>query len=217
MVFERHNGEWTRVSGMGGDPVIAVWVDPESGYKTVHAAYDGFRWTGEGFDYLGADEVVEVSARLPPDFETEGGCIEPRGDGLEYLQEYVGTKKSMCFLYDPNVKSALDTLLGDEFLHLRKNLDFRPSIDYSDGHAYIAGSRRPTLRDWEETAMVMISTYDGRTHVGIYSEGTRTIYSGAKKWTYLPRLLRAWTRGHLDTYEFGAPPDIVWVGHPGHE
>ena len=218
--FERSKGGWVEVddvSGLMGGPSMEVWTDPETGFKNIISYYAGFRWNGEAYEYLGANEVVEVSARLPPDFETEGGCIEPRGDGFGYLQEYVGTKKSTCLLYDPNVKSGLDTLIGDEFLHLRKNLDFRPSIDYSEEHVYIEGSRRPTERGWEERAIVMVSAYDGRVHVGIYSEGTRTIYSGAKEWTYLPKLLRAWARGHLDPYGFEAPPDVVWIGRPGEE
>ena len=28
----------------------------------------------------------------------------------------------------------------------------------------------------------------------------------------LATLLRAWARGHLDPYDFEAPPDIVWIG-----
>ena len=58
----------------------------------------------------------------------------------------------------------------------------------------------------------MVSTYDGSAHVGINSEETRTIYSRAKKWTYLPRLLRAWARGNLDPNDFEAPQDVVWIG-----
>ncbi len=65
--------------------------------------------------------------------------------------------------------------------------------------------------------MVIVSTYDGRAHVGIDSEGTRTIYSRAKQWSHLPRLLRAWARGHLDRYDFDEPPDIVWIGRPEEE
>ena len=71
---------------------------------------------------------------MPPNFEGEGGCIEARDEGFGHLIKYVGTGKPMCLIYDPNVKPKLDKLLGDEFLHLRKNLDRRPRIDYSDGH-----------------------------------------------------------------------------------
>ena len=120
----------------------------------------------------------------------------------------------MCLIYDPNVKPKLDALLGDEFLHLRKNLDRRPRIDYSEGHVYIEGSRRPTLRDWVERAIVMVSTFDGRAHVGIYSEGKRTIYSRAQHWSHLPSLFRALARGDLDPYDFDEPPDVVWIGRP---
>ncbi len=211
-VFERRNGEWTKVSEVDGDPSMPVWVDPESGYKTVYSSYNGLRWTGETYEYLGAKEMVELGARMPPDFVAEGGCVEPSGDGFEYLREYVGTKKSMCLLYDPNVKPGLDNLLGGAFLHLRKNLDFRPTIDYSEGQVYLVGSRRPTERDWEERAMVMVSTYDGRAHVGIYSEGTRAIYSRAQQWSHLPTLFRAWARGDLDPNHLTAPPGIVWIG-----
>ena len=214
-VFAKRDGEWVEVdhvSGMMGDSSMDVWVDPLTGHRTVFSYYAGFRWTGEAYEYLGDDEVVEVSALVPPDLEGEGGCVGPQDQGFGYLIEYVGTGRPMCLIYDPNVKLALDTLLGDEFLHLRKNLDRRPRIDYSEGHVYVEGSRRPTLRDWEERAMVMVSTYDGRAHVGIYSEGTRIIYSRAKQWSHLPRLLRVWARGHLDPYAFDEPQDIVWIG-----
>ena len=151
---------------------------------------------------------------MPPDFDAEGGCVEPGDESLAYLMAYVGARKPMCLIYDPNVRPGLDALLGAEFLHLRKNLDRFASIDFSEGYIAIAGSRRPTLRDWDETAMVMISTHDGRAHVGIYSEGVRTIYSRAQQWFHLPNLLRAWARGNLDPYDFDEPPDIVWIGRP---
>ena len=62
-----------------------------------------------------------------------------------------------------------------------------------------------------------MSTHDGRAHVGIYSEGTRTIYSRAQQWSHLPTLFRACVRGDLDPYDFEAPPDIVWIGRPEEE
>ena len=65
--------------------------------------------------------------------------------------------------------------------------------------------------------MVMVSTFDGRVHVGIHSRGVRTIYSRAKEWTHLPSLLRVWARGHLDPYDFEAPSDIVWIGRSEHD
>ena len=116
----------------------------------------------------------------------------------------------MCLLYDPNVKPGPDSLLGEEFLRLHKNLDHR----LLGGARNLEGSRRPTEWDWEETAMVMVSTHDGRVHAGICSEVTRTIYSRAERWTYLPGLLRASARGYLDPSDFEAPPDIVWNERP---
>ena len=65
--------------------------------------------------------------------------------------------------------------------------------------------------------MVMVSTYDGSAHVGINSEGTRTIYSRAKQWSHLPSLFRAWARGHLDPYDFETPQDVVWIGRQAEE
>ena len=118
----------------------------------------------------------------------------------------------MCLLYEPNIKSALDAMLGAEFLHLRKNLDRRPSIDYYERNLVVEGSRRPTLRDWDETAVLMVSTFDGEVRVGIHSKGVRTIYAGDRHWSDLPRLLRAWARGHIDPYDFEEPPEIVWIG-----
>ena len=81
-------------------------------------------------EYLDDNEVTEVSALLPPDFEGEGGCVEPPEEGFRQLIEYVDTGKPMC----PT------SLLGDKFLHLRRNLDRRPRIEYSEGHVYIKGS-----------------------------------------------------------------------------
>ena len=222
-VFEKRDGEWEKlfsnISVLGHERVdgelvyfLDVWNDPDTGHRSVFSYFAGFRWTGERYEYLGDNEVVEVSAQMPPDFDAEGRCIEPREGGFKYLLEYVGTRKRMCLIHDPNVKPGLDALLGAEFLHLRKNLDRRASVDFSEGYVAIEGSRRPTDRDWDESAMVMVSTHDGQAHVGIYSEGTRTIYSRAQQWSHLPSLFRAWARGSLDPYDFEAPPDIVWIG-----
>ena len=227
-VFEKKDGEWetlfSDISVLGHERVdgevvnfLEVWRNPDTSHRTVFSEYAGFRWTGERYEYLGDNEVVEVSALMPPDFDAEGGCVEPGDESLAYLMAYVGTRKPMCLIYDPNVKPGLDTLRGSEFLHLRKNLDRRASIDFSEDYVAIEGSRRPALRDWDETAMVMVSTHDGRAHVGIYSEGTRTIYSRAKQWFHLPSLFRAWARGHLDPYDFDEPQDIVWIGRPEEE
>ena len=222
-VFEKKDGEWEKISSnisvLGHKRVdggfvhyLDVWTDPSTGYKTVFSYYAGLRWTGEGYEHVGDNGVVEVSARMPPDFDAEGGCVEPGDEGFAFLMAYVGTRKPMCLIYDPNVRPGLDALLGAKFLHLRKNLDRFASIDFSEGYIAIAGSRRPTLREWDETAVVMVSTHDGRAHVGIYSEGVRTIYSSAKQWFHLPSLFRAWARGHLDPYDFEEPQDIVWIG-----
>ena len=211
-VFERKNGEWANVSRIVGDPYMDVWVDPDTGYKTVFSYYSGLRWTGERYQFIGDAQVVEVSAQMPPDFEGEGGCVEPRQDGVEYLMAYVATKKPMCLIYDPTVKSALDGLMGTEFLHLRKNLDRRPSIGYYEGNLVLEGSRRPVHGGGEERAMLMVRVFDGEVRVGILSNGVRTIYAGDNHWSDLPTLLRAWARGHLDPYDFEAPQDIVWIG-----
>lgn len=222
-LFEKQDTEWKRlfsdISVLGDGRVdgelvyfLEVWRNPDTGYKTVFSEYAGVRWTGEGYEYLGDNEVVEVSARMPPDFDTEGGCVEPGDESFAYLMAFVGTRKPMCLIYDPNVRPKLDALLGAEFLHVRKNLDRHASIGFSEGYVVIEGSRRPTDRDWDETAIVMVNTRDGRAHVSIYSEGTRTIYSNAKQWFHLPSLFRAWARGDLDPYDFDEPQDIVWIG-----
>ena len=99
--FKRSESGWVEVddvSGMMGGPSMEVWTEPETGFKSIISYYAGFRWTGDAYEYLRADEVVEVSARIPPDFETEGGCVEPSGDGFDYLEAYIGTKKSMCLM-----------------------------------------------------------------------------------------------------------------------
>ena len=96
--FERQAGEWAKVSAMSGDPSMDVWVGPDTSYRTVFSYYGGFRWTGEIYEYIGDNEVVAVSALLPPDFEDEGGCIGPRDEGFGYLIEYVGAG-SQCVLF----------------------------------------------------------------------------------------------------------------------
>ena len=131
---------------------------------------------------------------MPPDFDAEGGCFEPRVSDLVYLEQYVGTRKYLCLSYDPNVKPALDALLGPEFVHLRMNMDRRPPIDFSEGHLSIVSSRRPIVGGGDETSMVMVSTFDGQVHVGNQSQGVPTIYSHDEQWSWLPRLLRVWAR-----------------------
>ncbi len=77
-VFEKKDGEWVEVdgvSGMMGDSTMNVWVDPATGHRSILSYYAGFRWTGQGYEYLDDNEVVEVSALLPPDFEGEGGWV----------------------------------------------------------------------------------------------------------------------------------------------
>ena len=165
-VFARHDGEWVPLFSdlaVLGDTtlndewviVMDVWTDPESGHKTIFSYYEGFRWTGKIYEYVGGDEVVEVSALMPPDFGGEGGCVVPRPDGVGHLTEYLATKKPMCLIYDPTVKSALDELMGREFLHLRKNLDRRPTIDYYEGNLVIEGSRRPVHGGGEERVPIL--------------------------------------------------------------
>ena len=111
-VFERKNGEWANVSRIVGDAYMDVWVDPDTGYKTVFSYYSGLRWTGERYQFIGDAQVVEVSAQMPPDFEGEGGCVEPRQDGVEYLMAYVATKKPMCLIYDPTHAVRFQRQLG---------------------------------------------------------------------------------------------------------
>ena len=196
---------------------MEVWIDPETGYKNVISEYAGFRWTGEAYEYLGDNAVVEVSARIPPELGADGGCVEPQGERLNYLMQYIDSGKHLCVMYDPNVRPALEDLLGPEFLHLRKNLERHPGIGFFEGYLVVEGSRRETLRDWDETAMLAINTHSGRLQVGILSKGVRTIYARDKEWSYLSTLLRAWARGHLDPYAFEALPDVVWIGRPGEE
>ena len=103
-VFTKELGEWVPLfsdlavlgdTTLEGEWVIVmdVWTDPDTGHKSVFSYYDGFRWTGNGYESLGDDEVVEVSALMPPDFEGEDGCIGPQEDGLRYLFEYVGLRR----------------------------------------------------------------------------------------------------------------------------
>ena len=189
-----------------------IWSDPVTGYTNVLSYFAGFRWTGEDYEYLGDKEVVEVSARMPPDFEAEDGCFEPRGTDFTYLEKYVGTRKYLCLIYDPKVKPALDALLGPEFLHLRMNMDRRTPIDYSEGHLTIVSTRRPVVEGGDETSIVMVSTFDGRVHVGIRSKGVRTIYSLDAQWSWLPRLMRVWARGGLEFDDLRPPEGVVWIG-----
>ena len=213
--FERENGDWVEVddvSGMMGGPSMDIWSDPVTGYTNVLSYFAGFRWTGEDYEYLGDKEVVEVSARMPPDFEAEDGCFEPRGTDFTYLEKYVGTRKYLCLIYDPKVKPALDALLGPEFLHLRMNMDRRTPIDYSEGHLTIVSTRRPVVEGGDETSIVMVSTFDGRVHVGIRSKGVRTIYSLDAQWSWLPRLMRVWARGGLEFDDLRPPEGVVWIG-----
>ena len=100
--FTRESGGTLHVVVMGvnriGKTEFDVWVDPDTSYRTVFSYYGGFRWTGEIYEYIGDNEVVAVSALLPPDFEDEGGCIGPRDEGFGYLIEYVGAG-SQCVLF----------------------------------------------------------------------------------------------------------------------
>ena len=110
------------------------------------------------------------------------------------------------------MKPALDALLGPEFVHLRMNMDRRTPIDFSQGHLTIVSSRRPIVGGGDETSMLMVSTFDARVHVGIQSKGGRTIYSRDKQWSWLPRLLRVWARGDLESEETRQPENVVWIG-----
>lgn len=226
-IFEKINGEWTSIKGLAeisvlgdtridGEWVVAmeVWTDPETGDKNVFSEYAGFLWTGGAYEYLDDNEVVEVSARVPPTLGAAGGCIEPQGDGLQYLMEYVGAGKYLCLMYDPNVRPGLEALLGAEFLNLRKNLERNPGIGFYEGNVFVEGGRRETLRDWDEAAMLSVNINTGKVRVGILSRTGRTIYARDKRWSYLPTLLRAWARGSIDPYDFDQPSDIEWIGRP---
>lgn len=226
-IFESSQGDWAEIEEISGLSVIGsikidgrrvivmeVWTDPETGDKNVFSEYAGFRWTGEAYEYLGDNDVVEVSARVPPKLGAAGGCIEPQGDGLRYLMEYVGAGKYLCLMYDPNVRPGLEALLGAEFLSLRKNLERNPGIGFYEGNVFVEGGRRETLRDWDEAAMLSVNINTGKVRVGILSRTGRTIYARDKRWSYLPTLLRAWARGSIDPHDFDEPSDIEWIGRP---
>ena len=217
-VFERNEGVWTKVSGMTGGRRMRVWTDPETGYNTVYGDISGFRWTGEVYEYIGEDEAIEVGAQAPPDFAAEGGCIERQKGGFGNLLQYVGTSKHLCFLYDPRVKAAIEALTGSAFFRIRANMGDARRIGYSEGNVVIWGSRRRDSDDGrDETAMVIVSPYDGQVHVGIYSKGVRTIYSGETEWARLPSMLRAWSFGHFDPAVREPPADLVRLVGPNEE
>ena len=104
-VFKKMGRDWTEVAGVSGfmGGTMNVWTDPDTGHKNVLSEYAGFRWTGEAYEYLDDNEVVEVSARIPPVLGEEGGCVAPDGQGFEYLMQYVGTANYLCLMYDPNI------------------------------------------------------------------------------------------------------------------
>ena len=229
-VFEKTDSNWVSVDGFSdvsvlGDVTISgkrvivmdVWIDRATGYTNVFSEYAGFRWTGEVYEYLGDNEVVEVSARVPPTLGAAGGCVEPRGERFKYLIEYVDTGRHLCLMYDPNVLPRLEVLLGPKFLHLRKNLERHPGVGFHEGNVFVEGERRETLRDWDEAAMLTVNIHTGKVRVGILTRGGRTIYARDNEWSYLPTLLRAWARGDIDPFDTEQPPHIIWTGGSGDE
>ena len=217
-MFERKEDGWTKISGMTGGRSTDIWTNPKTGYKTVCDDDEGIRWTGQGYEYLGEDEAIEVGALARPDFAAEGGCIERQEGGFGNLLQYVGTSKHLCLLYDPRVKRAIEALTGTAFFHIRANLGEAGRIGYSDGNVVMSGSRRRYGDDGgDETAMVIVSPYDGAVHIGIYSGGVRTIYSRETDWARLPSIMRAWSHGHFDPAGREPPEDLVRVGGPDEE
>ena len=120
-VFEGKHGEWSEIEAVSGFmalgtrsidgawvQVLDVWTDPASGYKSVFSTLSGLRWTGTEYVYVGEDEVLELSALIPPDLENDGDESDARDSELGHLMQYVGTRKRFHVMYDPAVRPAWD-------------------------------------------------------------------------------------------------------------
>ena len=89
-VFERRRGAWSEIDAVSGFhalgtrsmdgawvQVLDVWTDPASGHNSVFSTFAGLRWTGAEYAYVGEDEVLDLSVRIPPDLENDGGESDP--------------------------------------------------------------------------------------------------------------------------------------------
>ena len=196
-VFEKRDHEWVALEDIprfrvtnadrrvDGEAVLAldVWTDPASGYKSVFSTFAGLRWTGTEYVYLGEEDVLELSALIPPDLANDGAESDARDFEFGHLMQYVGTRRRFHVMYDPAVKPALEALLGTEFSHLRLNMDRPSTIGYDHPFLVLKGSLRSvSTLEFGEHAILMVSAVDGGVHVGIDSGGVRTIYSHAETW-----------------------------------
>jgi len=128
---------------------------------------------------------------------------------LGHLIGLVGTYNNDALLDDPQVKEALNQVVGMDVALLKRNLATRGPIDFIDGYLVLTGLA-PHMGGSEE-ATLWVKVYDGSLCAAILHAGKVTIYARDSQYDHLPGPFRNYVRNLLDpSYDIAPPPGVRW-------
>jgi len=129
------------------------------------------------------------------------------------IAKWAGSYDTDAFLRLPDVHSELQSLLGQEFSHLMKNLDVRGAVDLSGQTLSVTGNA--PHRGAEEEGIVCVTVLPADTYVeaAIFSNGAVTVYTSAEKYEYASICIKDWitlvNSGHADRFQQPANVRVV--------
>lgn len=153
--------------------------------------------------------ILMLGFGLPPD-----PCIADSGffDNRETsLLHYAGTYDATGLLTEPVVETALESLLGGDLNHFRRNLEVRGSIDLLAGILSVSGNA--SHAGGSEEAVLCVATLNGEVSAAIFTAGIITVYSNHSKYVLQNLCIKDWitqvNSGHRDRF---VQPENVRLG-----
>jgi hypothetical protein len=109
---------------------------------------------------------------------------------LGHLSQYIGTKHHEAILNDPQVRRALNNIVGQSLPHLLRNLEDPSTINFIGSWMVLRGAKKDEA--YRERAIVVIDVFNGMVHAGIFSNGHRTVFSVKEEFGDVPVPLLEW-------------------------
>jgi hypothetical protein len=106
------------------------------------------------------------------------------------LSGYINTYDSEKLVADSMVKPKVEKLLGQEFNHLKKNIEVHGPIGVDSGILFVSGNA--PHKGGLEHGFVGINLYDGEVYAALFTDGKIKVYGKETECSRLPDGVRHW-------------------------